>query len=177
MFRKKKYFKTLTWYFFYFPLVKNYEPKLISFYLVSVKIILAYLILLKIFYFVKSTSDVLTKYRVLKLYSSLLLFVYQLVWLKDSNQLLVTGPPDNVLSEQSRIFLSIPTPSVRQLTISNVRSYDAGSYVCRVTLTDGSQLMSTSHLSVEERLGKGILQKYRCPPYKRSYFEFFIINA
>lgn len=125
--------------------------------MVSVKIILAYLILLKIFYFVKSKSDVLTKCRVLKLYSSLLLFVYQFVWLKDSNQLLVNGPPDNVLSEQSRIFLTIPTPGVRQLTISDVRIYDAGSYVCRVTLTDGSQLMSTSHLSVEERLGKGIL--------------------
>nr|XP_022335192.1 hemicentin-1-like [Crassostrea virginica] len=78
----------------------------------------------------------------------------QFVWLKDSNQLLVNGPPDNVLSEQSRILLSIPTPGVRQLTISDVRINDAGSYVCRVTLTDGSQLMSTSHLSVEERLGK-----------------------
>ena len=136
---------------------RNLTKFFISFYLVSVKIILAYLILFKIFYFVKSKSVLLTKYRVLKLYSSLLLFVYQFVWLKDSNQLLVHGPPDNVLSEQSRIFLSIPTPGVRQLTISDVRIYDAGSYVCRVTLTNGSQLMSTSHLSVEERLGKGIL--------------------
>ncbi|XP_048737087.2 uncharacterized protein LOC125652144 [Ostrea edulis] len=75
----------------------------------------------------------------------------QFVWIKEQTTM-ASGPPDEVKAERNRLSLSRPRAGIRELTINDVRTYDAGNYLCIVTLTNGTRLSFLTTVQVKSLL-------------------------
>ncbi|XP_062577776.1 uncharacterized protein LOC134239610 [Saccostrea cucullata] len=80
----------------------------------------------------------------------------QFVWVKEQTTM-ASGPPDEVISERTRVTLSKPLAGIRELTINDVRTYDTGYYLCIVTLNNGTRLTYSSIVQVKSQPSIGIL--------------------